>query len=470
MKKKILASLLAAATLSVGVFAGCSSAGQNPVGIKTIEKSNSVGLVDYYTITYTDGSVSTFTVTNGKDGENADALTVEQVYESYKLVYGEELSFADFCQKYLTVNTDNGAALNSCLRSCLKVNTVFREYQYNMFGYPVSVQQALYGGSAVIYGMDSEYTYLVTNYHVIYDEKAVATYGKYPEKIWAYMYGSESDPVYDQTSGSYTADDGYAIECEYIGGAINYDVAVLRVKTADITAINPSAAPVEITYDYGVGDNTYAIGNPDGAGISVTEGIVSVDSDYIALKIDSQARYYRSIRTDTALTNGSSGGGLFNMQGKLIGLNNAGDSEETSMNYAIPASILTGVADGVIHYYNLNGEKCSYLTATGATLSGENSRFILDKKTGGGHIEEDVILTEVSNGGLFGRSGLNVGDEITAITVNETRTEIMRSFQIDDLMLSVRVGDSVKVSYKRGGADASSESVTVQSSDLTKIS
>lgn len=41
-------------------------------GIQKIEKTNTEGLVDTYTITYTDNSTSTFTVTNGKDGEDAD--------------------------------------------------------------------------------------------------------------------------------------------------------------------------------------------------------------------------------------------------------------------------------------------------------------------------------------------------------------------------------------------------------------
>ena len=37
-------------------------------GIDNIRKTGSSGLVDTYTITYTDGNTDTFTVTNGKDG------------------------------------------------------------------------------------------------------------------------------------------------------------------------------------------------------------------------------------------------------------------------------------------------------------------------------------------------------------------------------------------------------------------
>lgn len=45
--------------------------GADGVGIESIDKTSTVGLVDTYTITYTDDSTSTFDVTNGKDAENA---------------------------------------------------------------------------------------------------------------------------------------------------------------------------------------------------------------------------------------------------------------------------------------------------------------------------------------------------------------------------------------------------------------
>lgn len=38
------------------------------VGISTIEKTNTIGLIDYYTITYTDGSTSEFEISNGSQG------------------------------------------------------------------------------------------------------------------------------------------------------------------------------------------------------------------------------------------------------------------------------------------------------------------------------------------------------------------------------------------------------------------
>lgn len=47
--------------------------GSDGKGIQNIRKTGTSGLVDTYTITYTDGSTSTFTVTNGTSG--ADIVT-----------------------------------------------------------------------------------------------------------------------------------------------------------------------------------------------------------------------------------------------------------------------------------------------------------------------------------------------------------------------------------------------------------
>ena len=53
-------------------------------------KTGSVGLVDTYTITYSDGTTSTFTVTNGKDG-SADIVTAWETTPSDEKVPSEKL-------------------------------------------------------------------------------------------------------------------------------------------------------------------------------------------------------------------------------------------------------------------------------------------------------------------------------------------------------------------------------------------
>lgn len=464
-KSKIFASVAVAATLSLGALSGCFS---GSVGIKSIELTNTVGLVDYYTITYTDGSTSQFTVTNGKDGADGKdgtyvkEVTAQDVFNTYRSIYGDDVTFEEFCEKYLTISSTGGVntALNATLRSCLKVYSSFTEQDGRW-----SQKDATYCGSAVIYKMDAAYTYIVTNYHVVYDSAAL-TDSKISDKIYAYLYGSESKPVLINGTYSY---DNYAIPCTYIGGAITYDVAVIRANTADVLGVNPVAAPVDITYDYYVGEDVFAVGNPDDGGLSVTKGIVSVDSDYCNLSIDGTARSYRSIRTDVALTHGSSGGGLFNADGKLIGLNNAGDEEITSMNYAIPASAVKGVADGIIFYNNQNhAVKATRRTYLGVTSQSLNSRYVYDSTTGYGYIKEDVTISSVESGSFGKTLGLKEDDVIRAITVNGEKYTINRYFQISDLLLNVREGDSVTVTCERNGNEIDLRA-TVPASALTLV-
>lgn len=60
------------ALLKKQIEQGGGTPGPQGVGIQKIEKTKTEGLVDTYTITLTNGQVSTFTVTNGAKGEKGD--------------------------------------------------------------------------------------------------------------------------------------------------------------------------------------------------------------------------------------------------------------------------------------------------------------------------------------------------------------------------------------------------------------
>lgn len=472
MKKKIIATILATAALSLSMLSGCFL---TTVSVTSIEFSHSEGLVDVYTITYSDGTTSELNVrngkngTDGKDGTDAQDVTAEDVYNTYKEIYGDNLSFEQFCEKFLSVNVNDTAALNNCLLSCAKVYTVFHDKVYDEHGKYIDILESASSGSSVIYKTDEEYTYFLTNYHVIYNkDSSKYGYSNFTEKTWVYMYGSEYKPAraenYEIVIAPY---DTYAIECDYIGGSIAYDVAVLRARTEDVKKVNPQFKPITVSYDFTVGEHTYAVGNPDGAGISVTEGIVSVDSDEITLAIDGEARTYRSIRTDTALTHGNSGGGLFNMQGELIGLCNAGDGEITSMNFAIPASVLTAVADGIM-YYNAADSSVKYtkITRLGVTITTQKSRYVYDAATGKSDIFEETVVVETTEGSLSALAGLKADDIITSMTLNGNTTEITRQFKMTDVLLNTRAGDTLVIGYERGGVAKTSPELTVRAQDL----
>ena len=60
------------AILKKQIQSGGGTPGPAGVGIQKIEKTGTEGLVDTYTITYTNGQTSTYTVTNGANGEKGE--------------------------------------------------------------------------------------------------------------------------------------------------------------------------------------------------------------------------------------------------------------------------------------------------------------------------------------------------------------------------------------------------------------
>ncbi len=465
-------------------FTGCFET----KSIVSFEKTGTEGLVDTYTITYSDGSTETFTVTNGqngtngvngengKDGKDGSNVTVEEIYSKYVEEYGE-LTYSEFLEKFLNFeSTDNSITINECLQSVMKVHCEFKTSSTS-WG-TKTYDKAISSGSAVIYEINEVYTYIVTNYHVVFNKDAsTENGGKIASKITGYLYGSEGN-VYKNSSKvdsegypviSYN--DNYAISLEYVGGTITYDIAVIRAKTEDLKKINENFEAVKLADEYFVGETAIAIGNTENEGISVTEGIVSVDNEDITLDIDGTEREYRSLRIDTAIYSGNSGGGLFNSEGRLIGITNAGDSEDQNVNYAIPVQIVRAIYNNIMHYY-LDGNAFTnnaYKIKLGVTVELTNSKYTYDKESGYGKITEDVVVNKLEEDSIVMSLGLAVGDKIISLIINGKEYIVERSFEIGDAILEIISGDTVKIKYIRNDVEVTTDGYVIADNDLNAI-
>ena len=85
----------------------------------------------------------------------------------------------------------------------------------------------------------------------------------------------------------------------------------------------------------GIGEDVYGLGAPQGLDLSLSAGVISQ-----LRKIDGN----RLIQTDTAISPGSSGGGLFDSDGNLIGIMTAKIADESTegIGFAIPADLVLG--------------------------------------------------------------------------------------------------------------------------------
>lgn len=471
-KKLILVILIIAtsAFCSNLLYQVLDNKNQQPNSIVSITKTNSSGLVDTYTILFTNGETSTFTITNGKNGTDGNDFDIYKIYENYVKEYGE-ITYKEFLAEYLTVNqsADNVKIINECLQSCMKVYTEFLEKSDNFYG--STTDTSIYTGSAVIYKMYSDYTYIITNYHVTYNVNSVEE-SKISKKIHGYLYGSESHPTEkEEKENGYTAYEygDYAIPLTYIGGSITNDIVILQANTNDILKINSNAKPIKLAQDYYVGQTAIAIGNPEDEGLSVTQGIVSVDNENISLAIDNTTRYYRSIRIDTAIYTGSSGGGLFNQNGELIGITNAGDTEDQNVNYAIPLNTVIGVADNILYYCINNNETQPQKITLGITVSGKNTKYVYNQELGYGKILEDIQITEITNLSTASLIQLQKDDLLKSFYINDVEYTLDRYFRLSDYLLKVRPNDVIKFKVIRNGLETMSEAYTIQISDLVDI-
>ena len=218
-----------------------------------------------------------------------------------------------------------------------------------------------------------------------------------------------------------------------------------------------------------VGDSAIAIGNAKGYGISVSSGIVSVDSEYITMTAaDNRTEVsFRVMRVDAPVNSGNSGGGLFDGQGKLIGIVNAKIVDEgvENIGYAIPSNVAVSIANNIIDYcYRTDTERVQR-ALIGITVNATDSKAVYDSQTGRIGIYETVSVYEVSKGSLAD-GVLQKGDVLLSATVNGEKTDITRQYHIIDMMLDVRVGDVVALEILRGN-EKSTVQITITEDCLT---
>ena len=342
-------------------------------------------------------------------------------------------------------DTQNLLPASKALLSAVSVRCEYEEYRYSIYGAVLGTKKTASAGSGVIYKLDRDKgdAYIITNYHVVYNGNAVAE-GGISDNIQIYLYGMEM-----MNSDGNT----YAIPAVYVGGSMNYDIAVLRISASDVLK-NSSAIQASVADSDGVCilDTAIAIGNPGDSGLSATVGYINVDSEDITVGFETpsgtQSVSLRVMRTDAAVNSGNSGGGLFNTRGELIGIVNAKDSDELvdNIGYAIPSNVAKAIADNAIYYSDGTVRRC----LLGVTVGVKSYSTKYDSESGKVYRVEEVVVTELAEtSAVLGL--IEVGDVINSVTVDGKIKEVTRIHHLVDSMLYARVGSEVTVNVTRGG-------------------
>ena len=321
-----------------------------------------------------------------------------------------------------------------------------------------SSRNASGAGSGVILRLDGETgsAFVITNYHVVYMSGSYFQKGGICDEIYLFLYGMESD--------------AYAIPATFVGGSASYDIAVLYVENSDLLKnayASGSAAAANIADSdlLTPGETAIAIGNPEASGISVTTGIVSVDSEYITMTASDYSGEVelRVIRIDTAVNSGNSGGGLFDAEGKLIGIVNAkiSASDVENIGYAIPSNVARAIADNIIDYCFETDCVTVMRGIMGVTVGVSALSTAFDSETGRFERIEEVYIHEVVSGGLA-EGNLQAGDIVLSIAVGDKVKAVTRQHHLIDAMLNVRVGDTVTTTVLRDGKEIAISTVITE--------
>ncbi len=340
------------------------------------------------------------------------------------------------------------------LKSAVSIYCAFSSTYYYPWSSTPTTESYMYTGSGVIYDLaDDGSAFIITNYHVIYDGDS-DTENNISDDISVFLYGMENEK--------------YAIPATFVGGSANYDIAVLFVEESEVLKSAAARGTVQavkfansdLVYP---GQTTLAIGNPSTdavSGISVTKGIVSVDSEYIEMTASDNSGIvsFRVIRTDTAINSGNSGGGLFNSKGELVGIVNAKTvvSNIDNIGYSLPSNLVGKVVGNIID--NCYGKECEKVLRPiiGITTGITELSTYYDENSGAIIRVETLIVSEVREGGLA-EGILMAGDIIKSVSIGDISQNITRGYQLSEFMLSARIGATVSITVIRGETECTVE-------------
>lgn len=271
-------------------------------------------------------------------------------------------------------------------------------------------------GSGVIYQINNNSAYIVTNNHVISGASEI--------KVQLHS--------------------GKQVEAKLIGKDAVSDIAVLKIDKVDGIKSMKFANSSKVQ----TGDSVFAMGNPLGLEFanSVTSGIISANERTIESNTTSGGTKVNVLQTDAAINPGNSGGALVDVNGNLVGINSMKIAAEQveGIGFAIPSNEVKITIEQLVK----NGKIERPSIGIGLlNLSDIPDSYKKELKT---DRDDGIYVAKVSHG-----SDLKVGDIITKIDDKEVKEDTdLRTY----LYQNKKPGETAKLTVIR---DGKSKEVTV---------
>ena len=259
-------------------------------------------------------------------------------------------------------------------------------------------------------------------------------------------------------SGVIISSDGYILTCAHVVDGASTTTVTIGDKdytatlvgedtTSDIAVIKIDAdgltpATVGNSDSLKVGQSVMAVGNPLGElGGTVTGGMISALNRSVTIQGSSSVNTMSLIQMDASVSPGNSGGGLFNMNGELVGIVNAksSSSDAEGLGFAIPINDAIKVAQELLENGYVTGRP--YLGITYLAVTDAQTASQLGVNAYG------VYVVEVVKGGPAEKAGLQAGDRIVSVD----GTEIASKDDLGTLMQKHAAGDTLSITIARDG-------------------
>ena len=206
---------------------------------------------------------------------------------------------------------------------------------------------------------------------------------------------------------------GETFAANLVGVDEKTDIALLKVKNP----INLEAGHFGDSDAIRVGNQVFAIGNPFGLGNSVSLGIISAKERDI-----DKGPYDNFLQTDAAINQGNSGGPLFNMDGKIIGMSTAifsEDGKNVGVGFATPSNVVKWVV--------------SQLKQNGKVIRGWLGMSVQKVFTKDDTNSEALIVSAMEENSPAAKAGLKVGDKILSLGQVSVKNPRLFSYEISKL-------------------------------------
>ena len=264
------------------------------------------------------------------------------------------------------------------------------------------------------------------------------------------MIATNNHVVSDATSLTVGFADDTTAKATVVGTDSSADLAVISVKIKDIkdsTASKIKVATLGSSDDLKVGEEVVAIGNALGYGQSVTTGVVSAKNREVSLTDGTM----NLLQTDAAINPGNSGGVLINMDGQVVGINNAKleDTSVEGMGYAIPITTDNTILTDLMKAISVSTKDAAFLGVVGRDINESYSSAL--------GIPSGIYVSQVVSGSPAEKAGISAGDVITKFEGNNVST----MSGLKEKLALKKANTKVKITFKRANQSGTYEEKTV---------